>query len=483
MTATFQSVIQDIWPHDPQVTSEHQRHTDMQAMALLTNIITGDLPDPTSYKKATDPSHPEKPQWEAAVLKETNTLEERKTWRYVKRKDIPKTMRPIRCKFVFKKKFVKDGTIQYKARLVACGITQRPGLDYSSDELYASVCSYSSMRFLMSLATQKGYQLYQTDIQGAYLESDIDDEIYMDVPPNLPRFDADGDPIVCKIERGLYGLKQSGYAWSQCFKEFMMHDPKYQMGFTTMSGEPNLYRKTYTLNGKPAEIFVGQYVDDCLLAASSKEVLQDCITSMSARFPVNESSSGYITTTNPGLLLSMHVRYDIDRGILQFDQRRAIEALAKKYHQDSDTIRKTLPLSPSDDLPKLLLPEKPEYVTEFLSMIGSCLHICQVSRPDCSYAVGVLSRHAATPGEQHMAAARQLIAYMHHTRQWCIQYTRTPTPGNLPGIHEYGSRLVEDTPKPHSLTDTSRRSLNSQVNGSTRTSEESVVKGLTPNTP
>ena len=206
------------------------------------------------------------------------------------------------------------------------------------------------------------------------------------------------------------------------------------MGFTTMSGEPNLYRKgkAFTFKGQPAEVFVGQYVDDCLIAASSTEVLHDFIASLSARFPVNEASSGFISNENPGLLLSMHVRYDIDKGILQFDQRRAIESLAHKYGLDHIHQRKTLPLNPNDDLPKLLAPEKPEFVTEYLSMVGSCLHICQVSRPDCSYAIGVLSRHSATPGEQHMAAARQLMSYMYHSRQWCIQYTRTDSPGNLP---------------------------------------------------
>jgi len=262
---------------------------------------------------------------------------------------------PIRCRFVFKKKFIKDGTIQYKSRLVACGYSQQAGYDYASDELYASVCSYSSMRYLMSLATQKGFFLYQTDIQGAYLESHLDDELYMDVPPNLPNVDKDGNAIVCKIHRGLYGLKQSGYAWSQCFKHFMLDDPKFNMQFTAMSGEPNLYRKQFLHNGVLSEIYVGQYVDDCLLAASSKEVLDWYLENLAQRFPVNPSSSGYITWDKPGLLLSMHVRYDRDRGLLQFDQQRAIDSLAQKFNVNGPKDGKTLPIYADKLLPKLLL--------------------------------------------------------------------------------------------------------------------------------
>ena len=198
--------------------------------------------------------------------------------------------------------------------MVACGFTQIPGVDYSADELYASVCSYSLMRFLLSLATQKNYLLYQTDIQGAYLEADIDDEVY--IPTMLdgkgnPPVDENGEPLVCLIKKGIYGLHQSGYAWAQCFKDFMLHDKEYAMGFTQMTGEANMYRKAFMLDGKQEEIFIGQYVDDCLVVASSDAARKWFTDRLSSRFPVNESSSGQVSMNNPGLLLSMELLYDV----------------------------------------------------------------------------------------------------------------------------------------------------------------------------
>ena len=65
----------------------------------------------------------------------------------------------------------KSKAVQRKSRLVAQGFTQVAGTDFSVYELYAGVCSYSSMRFLLSLATQKGHYLSQSGISGAYLES------------------------------------------------------------------------------------------------------------------------------------------------------------------------------------------------------------------------------------------------------------------------------------------------------------------------
>ena len=76
-------------------------------------------------------------------------------------------------------------SLQFKSRLVACGYSQVAGLDYSLDETYAGVCSYSLMQFLMLLICQKGYAMSQTDIQGAYLESYLNDTIYMEPPPDM----------------------------------------------------------------------------------------------------------------------------------------------------------------------------------------------------------------------------------------------------------------------------------------------------------
>ena len=443
--SSFHDLIASLWPRDPYLSDEELRSQATDALnnvtaLLVESTVKYDTPEPTSYKKAVHKDNPEREYWIAAINKELATLTDRGTWSYIEKGSIPKSRRPIRCKFVFKRKYVKDGTIQYKARLVACGVTQRAGLDYSTDELYASVCSYSSMRFLMSLATQKSMLLYQTDIQGAYLESYLDDEIYMYPPEGLEGH----SNHFCRLLRGLYGCKQSGWAWSQCFKEFMTSDPKYDMNFAPMTGEPNLYRRAFVLNGKREEVFVGQYVDDCLVAASSQEALNWFNDKLKQRFPVNPKSSGYITSEDPGLLLSMQVKYDIEKGILQFNQERAIRALAEKYKLDDPHQARTLPIAVKDELPKLTEPSDPSFPSTFLSIIGSCLHICQVSRPDCSYAVGVLARHAATPGDDHMTAAYDLVRYMYSTRHWCIQYVRSASScANSPQIHERSHHVTD----------------------------------------
>jgi hypothetical protein len=288
--------------------------------------------------------------------------------------------------------------------------------------------------------------LDQTDITGAYLESYLHEDVYMEVPPDLringkPPKDAQGRELVCKLKRGIYGLKQSGHHWMQCFKTFLTQDPEHNMGFHEMTGEPNMYRKRFELNGRMEEVILGVYVDDCLIASSSPEAREWFMSRLKARFPVNPKSSGSISFDEPGLLLSMNVRYDIKTGILQLDQKQAIELLAAKLQVIGKPPR-SLPIPSDLDLPKLKTAEVDPI--EYLSIIGSCLHIAQVSRPDIAYAVGYLARHSATPGVAHRQAAIDLVNYLYATRELYIEYRRSAASGNIPEMYEKGYRPERD---------------------------------------
>jgi hypothetical protein len=162
---------------------------------------------------------------------------------------------------------------------------------------------------------------------------------------------------------------------------------------------------------------------------------------LEARFPVNKNSTGEITVDKPGLLLSMQVRYDRTHGILEFNQQAAIESIAEKTGMDKAPPR-SMPITDKVILPKFKEAQIDQ--RKYLSIVGSLLHICQVSRPDCAFAIGVLTRHSATPGEPHMQAALNLVSYMYHTRDLVIQYRRSEL-GNEPEFYEKGSEVISKT--------------------------------------
>ena len=125
------------------------------------------------------------------------------TWEIVNK---PEEKTPVGCKWVFAIKYKSDGSIdRYKARLVAKGFTQTYGIDYQ--ETFASVSKLNTVRVLLSPAANLDSQLQQPDIKNVFLNGDLEEEVYMDLPPSFDKEQKEGK--VCKLKKSLYGLKQS----------------------------------------------------------------------------------------------------------------------------------------------------------------------------------------------------------------------------------------------------------------------------------
>ena len=103
-------------------------------------------------------------------------------------------------------KYKVDGTIErYKARLVAKGFTQTYRVDYQ--ETFSPVAKLNTVRVLLSLAANLDWPLHQFDVKNAFLHGDLEEDIYMDIPSGYVA-NTEGN-IVYKLQRTLYGLKQS----------------------------------------------------------------------------------------------------------------------------------------------------------------------------------------------------------------------------------------------------------------------------------
>ena len=103
-----------------------------------------------------------------------------------------------------------DGTLKYRVRLVACGYSQKYGRDY--DKTFAPTCKYKSFCTVMHLAAIYDWPIVGIDVENAYLEADIDKDVYMLLPQDI--FEQDGLPIKVKLLKSLYGLKQAGELWN-----------------------------------------------------------------------------------------------------------------------------------------------------------------------------------------------------------------------------------------------------------------------------
>ena len=109
----------------------------------------------------------------------------------------------------------KNEVMRYKARLVAQGFSQRPGIDY--EETYSPVMDAITFRFLMSLAANQNLEMRLMDVVTPYLYESLDTDIYMRIAERFkisePLSSKPKELCAIKLQRSLYGLKQSGHKW------------------------------------------------------------------------------------------------------------------------------------------------------------------------------------------------------------------------------------------------------------------------------
>jgi len=114
---------------------------------------------------------------------------------------------------VFKKKHRPDGTIEkYKTGLVAKGYTQKEGEDFF--DTYSPVARLTTIRVLL-LAASYGLLIHQMDIKTAFLNEELEEEIYMDQSDEFISKGQEG--MVCKLLKSLYDLKQAPRQWHEKF--------------------------------------------------------------------------------------------------------------------------------------------------------------------------------------------------------------------------------------------------------------------------
>ncbi|RVW98977.1 Retrovirus-related Pol polyprotein from transposon TNT 1-94 [Vitis vinifera] len=155
-------------------------------------------------------------EWKKVVQDEIDALEKNGTRTII---DLPVGKRPMGCKWIFTIKYKADGSVErFKARLVARGFTQSYGIDYQ--EIFAPVAKLNTIRILLSLAVNQDCCLQQLDIKNAFLNGDLEEEVYMEIPLGFEESMVKNQ--VCKLQKSLYGLKQSPRAWFDRFTKAVL---------------------------------------------------------------------------------------------------------------------------------------------------------------------------------------------------------------------------------------------------------------------
>lgn len=295
----------------------------------------------------------------------------------------------IGCKWVFRIKRKSDGLIdRYKARLVARGFHQQPGIDYG--ETYSPVIKPTTIRIVLSLALSNGWPIHQIDIQNGFLHGTISEVVYMTQPSGFshPQFPTH----LCKLRKALYGLKQAPRAWFSRLSGKLL-----QLGFHGSKSDTSLF--IYKSAAYTTLVLI--YVDDILITSSNPSAVRDLITTLQQDFVVKDLGLHFflgieVLPCPTGFLLSQH-RYIVD--IL----RRTKMLEAKPINS---------PMASSTHLTAFegdLFPDPTLY-----------------RRPDISFCVNKLAQFMHNPTVLHWQAVKRLLRYLKETVQFGLHFKGAP---------------------------------------------------------
>lgn len=369
---------------------------------FVTYVATARLnDDPQSIEDAL--SRPDAHLWKHAISEEYNSILRNDTWELV---DLPAGRKAIANKWVFKTKRNAAGEIiRHKARLVVKGFSQRKGIDYQ--ETFSPVVRYDSIRYLISLAVQYDLDIDQMDTVSAFLQGQLDEEIYMVQPSGF----AIGSKV-CRLKKALYGLKQASRQWNKTLDSALK-----MFGLNQSLVDPCVY---FRVDGNK-RTYLALFVDDFIIFSNDLEMKTNLKSQLKNRFLMNDLGEAKFC-------VGIRITRDRQHGIIYLDQERHIlDLLAKFGMADSKPV--STPCDINKRLTKEMCPvtlsEKEDMANvPYQEAIGGLLYLTQGTRPDIAYTVNMLSKFNHNPGRQHWEAVKRVMRYLKGTLHAKLKFSK-----------------------------------------------------------
>jgi hypothetical protein len=319
---------------------------------------------------------------------------------------VPENKKVLQTRWVFNLKRNAKGIItRYKARWVAKGYNQKHGIDY--EETYAAVMKMKSARVLICLALEHNLKVYQADISTAYLNGQIDKEIYV-VPPEGYR--KTQDRRMGRLIKALYGTKQGGRQWWLEITTFLIT----KLGFTATKADPCVF---YKKDHQEQPTYIGVYVDDFEIV-STPSAKEEIIQTLQQKYEVKD------------LILGIKVKPNYKNQTAHLSQPALTEQIIHKACLTNATARPA-PIQPGIKMSITdasdMSPEEQERMRKvpYRSIIGMLLYLAMGTRPDIAFAVSYFSRFSAQPSLLHWRGLKQVVRYLIGTKSYGIRYSKS----------------------------------------------------------
>lgn len=324
-------------------------------------------------------------KWRAAMCSEFNSTSENHTWNLV---EMQRYMNVIGCRWVFTIKYKPNGEIdRYKARIVAKGYHQQPGVDYT--DTFSPVIKATTIQTVLGLTVNNNWPIRQIDVNTAFLQGRLNDQVFMCQPPGFT--DKYKPHHVCHLKKALYGLKQAPRAWCSELKNFLL-----QTGFHNSLVDTSLF----ILKLSDAFVYVLVYVDDILMTGTNTQMVQRVIDELSRKFSIKDMG-------DLSYFLGIEARRT-PQGLHLMQKKYIIDLLRKTNMLNAKPVSTPLPSSPKLSLHSGHKLSDPH---EYRRVVGSLQYLA-LTRPDISYAVNCLSQFMHNPTTDHWIAVKRVLRYL-----------------------------------------------------------------------
>jgi hypothetical protein len=356
-----------------------------------------------------------KHHYQKAILKEYKSLMDQKV--FSAPMNLPPGKNALDTKMVLKRKEaeINGAERRFKARLCGKGFKQIFGVDYF--ETFSPVATYDALRVFLTLMVAMDFEIDSVDVITAFLLSALQEEVYIKIPDGYPGKEKHTGKVL-RLLKSLYGLKQAPHVWNKELNGYLQ-----EIGFCPTESEPCIYVGRFGSNGDTT-VYILVYVDDLLIAAPNRSILQRVKDKIHKKFPIEDHGP-------LSFFLNMHFYRDRKNKTIKISQVSKIEKLLNDPRlsaEERTLISKPckVPADPIQLLTKDMEPQTTEEIEfmkqkDYKSFIGILLYISITARPDLSPAVSAAARFSKNPGIQHWNAIIQILRYLQGTRNLVLQ--------------------------------------------------------------
>ncbi len=369
-------------------SDENDSGTSLGAcMALVGNETSS----PATWRQAMN-----MPEWQRAMEREVNELEGKGAWELIPR---PENIKVLPGVWNFRVKKDENGSIvKYKARWCVDG--SREGFTRPPEKVFSSVAELSTIRMLLALAAKGKQAVMQADFPNAYVNADIEEDVYVCQPKGLEQRDKDG--YVCKLKKALYGCPISGRRWNQTLTKALI-----SLGFKGTSIDHCLFHRE---SGNIKDL-LAIYVDDVLVTSSNgADGADKVLDELSKVFELKKLGKA---------------RHILGLGIHQEEKGVFLEqsAYARAVLEEVDYLDAKARGTPWDshlveDNDKLNC-----YETKmFRRILGQLAYLANGTRPDLTWAVSRLASEISSPSKGAWERIKRLLRYLNGTKELGLRY-------------------------------------------------------------